>query len=56
MRLVIALGGNALLDSSKDLSYAAQENQIRETTAKIASMCQEHKVVLVHGNGPQAVP
>lgn len=53
MRLVIALGGNALLDPSKDLSYSVQEKQIHETVQRIAPLCQEHEVVLVHGNGPQ---
>lgn len=53
MRLVIALGGNALLDPSKEFSYSAQEQQIRSTARRIAGLCRDHEVVLVHGNGPQ---
>jgi len=53
MKLVIALGGNALLDASEGLSYRQQERQIAETTSRIAPLCREHDVVLVHGNGPQ---
>lgn len=51
--LVIALGGNAL---QKDGQSATAENQldvVRMTAAQIAPLALEHRLMVVHGNGPQ---
>ena len=53
-RLVIALGGNAILRAKELTSYAEQFDNVRRTCAQIAELIVEgHRVVLVHGNGPQ---
>jgi carbamate kinase len=53
VRVVIALGGNALLDAA-DGTLAEQLAAIRATAAEIVSVIEAgHDVVLTHGNGPQ---
>lgn len=53
MRLVIALGGNALLRRGEPLTAAAQLDNIRVAVAAIAPLARHHSIVLTHGNGPQ---
>jgi carbamate kinase len=53
-RLVIALGGNAILRAQQLSSYAEQFDNVRRTCAQIADLIVEgYRVVLSHGNGPQ---
>src|SRR4051795_2180894 len=53
MRLVIAIGGNALLERSQRPDAATQRaNAIRAVIA-LAPLAAEHEVVVTHGNGPQ---
>lgn len=52
-RLVIAIGGNAILNPSKG-SPAEQKRMIDETCMEIVEIIQSgYDVVLTHGNGPQ---
>lgn len=52
-RLVIAIGGNAILNPSKG-SPAEQKRMIDETCCEIAQIIQKgYDVALTHGNGPQ---
>lgn len=53
MRLVIALGGNALLKRGEALTAENQRRNMRQAAAALAAICAEHEVVIVHGNGPQ---
>lgn len=53
MRIVIALGGNALLERGQAMSQENQEDNIRTAAAAIAPLVAEHEVVITHGNGPQ---
>ncbi|MFL6145217.1 MAG: carbamate kinase [Labedaea sp.] len=53
MRIVIALGGNALLRRSDPMTTEVQRHNVRIAAAAIAPLAQEHSVVVVHGNGPQ---
>lgn len=53
MRIVIALGGNALLRRSDPATTAVQRRNIRTAAKAIAPLAAEHSVVVVHGNGPQ---
>ncbi|MBS3800982.1 MAG: carbamate kinase, partial [Thioalkalivibrio sp.] len=53
MRIVIALGGNALLQRGEPLSADAQQRNARAAAAAIATVAREHEVVVTHGNGPQ---
>ncbi|WP_018875025.1 carbamate kinase [Thioalkalivibrio sp. ALJ1] len=53
MRIVIALGGNALLQRGESPSAEAQQRNARIAAESIAALAQEHEVVVTHGNGPQ---
>lgn len=53
MRIVLALGGNALLARGQALTAENQRENIVKAAASIASIAKEHDIVIVHGNGPQ---
>ena len=53
MRIVIALGGNALLRRSDPMTTEVQRKNIEIAARAIAPLAGEHSVVVVHGNGPQ---
>jgi carbamate kinase len=53
MRIVIALGGNALLRRSEPMTTEVQRHNVRIAAEAIAPLAAEHSVVVVHGNGPQ---
>lgn len=53
MKLVIALGGNALLRRGQDLSAGNQLENIRRAALQIALVAPGNELVLTHGNGPQ---
>ena len=53
MRIVIALGGNALLRRSDPMTTEVQRRNIMVAAQAIAPLATEHSVVVVHGNGPQ---
>jgi carbamate kinase len=53
MRIVIALGGNALLRRSDPMTTTVQRRNIRTAAEAIAPLAAEHSIVVVHGNGPQ---
>lgn len=52
--IVVAIGGNSLIEDPKHVSVDAQYEAARKTAAHIAHLIKEgHRVVIVHGNGPQ---
>jgi carbamate kinase len=53
MRIIIALGGNALLRRSDPMTTTVQRRNIRTAAEAIAPLAAEHSIVVVHGNGPQ---
>jgi carbamate kinase len=53
MRVVIALGGNALLRRGERADADAQRENVARAVAPIAAIAREHEVVVTHGNGPQ---
>lgn len=53
MRIVIALGGNALLRRAEHPDADVQLGHIREAAHSIAPLTDDHEVVITHGNGPQ---
>jgi carbamate kinase len=53
MRIVIALGGNALLRRGEVPDAATQEANVRRAAAAIGEVARGHDVVVTHGNGPQ---
>jgi len=53
MRVVVALGGNALLRRGQELSAQNQRENVRTACAALAPVASEHELVISHGNGPQ---
>ncbi|MBT8071938.1 MAG: carbamate kinase [Gammaproteobacteria bacterium] len=53
MRVVVALGGNALLQRGQDLSAENQRDNIRVAAQQLAEIHAHHELVIAHGNGPQ---
>jgi len=53
MRVVIALGGNALLRRGQVMNAENQRENIREAAAQLAIVHQQHQLIIAHGNGPQ---
>ena len=53
MRIVIALGGNALLRRGEKMTANNQKENIRIAARALAPIIEEHEVVISHGNGPQ---
>jgi carbamate kinase len=53
MRIVIALGGNALLRRSDPMTTEVQRRNVKIAAQAIAPLAAEHSIIVVHGNGPQ---
>jgi carbamate kinase len=53
MRVVVALGGNALLRRGQALSAENQRANAHAAMAALAPVALEHELVISHGNGPQ---
>ncbi|MBB5938414.1 carbamate kinase [Streptomyces zagrosensis] len=53
MRIVIALGGNALLRRGQRPDAATQLANVRAAVRALAPIAHQHEVVITHGNGPQ---
>ena len=53
MRVVVALGGNALLRRGQPLTPSAQRDNVRIAARELAPIALEHGLVVSHGNGPQ---
>jgi len=52
--VVIALGGNALLQRTQKGTFEDQYGNVEKTAKKIADLIQQgYRIVLTHGNGPQ---
>ena len=53
MRIVIALGGNALLRRSDPMTTEVQRRNVAIAARAIAPLVAQHSILVVHGNGPQ---
>ena len=53
MRIVVALGGNALLERGEPPDADIQEAHVARAVAALAPLLREHEVIITHGNGPQ---
>jgi carbamate kinase len=53
VRLVVALGGNALLERGESPDAGNQELHVRRAVAALAPLAGDHQLVITHGNGPQ---
>ncbi|MBR0574526.1 MULTISPECIES: carbamate kinase [Pasteurellaceae] len=53
MRIVIALGGNALLRRGEPLTAENQRQNVKIACEQIAKVYPNNELVIAHGNGPQ---
>jgi len=53
VRLVVALGGNALLRPGEAPNAETQRGNLRVAAGPLAELARSHALVLTHGNGPQ---
>lgn len=53
MRIVAALGGNALLERGQKPDARPQIDNVRTAVASLGLLADDHDLVLTHGNGPQ---
>jgi carbamate kinase len=53
VRLVVALGGNALLRPGEAPEAEVQRANLRAAARGLAALAAEHELVITHGNGPQ---
>jgi len=53
MRVVVALGGNALLKRGQPMTTDVQRENVRVAARALAPVAEKHELVISHGNGPQ---
>jgi len=53
MRVVVALGGNALLQRGEPMTAQTQHTNVRIAAIALADLARDHQIVVAHGNGPQ---
>ena len=53
MRIVVALGGNALLKRGEPMTAEVQRANVRVACEALAPVARAHQLVISHGNGPQ---
>jgi carbamate kinase len=53
MRVVVALGGNALLRRGQPMSVDNQRTNVRVACDRLAPIAERHELIISHGNGPQ---
>jgi carbamate kinase len=53
MKVVVALGGNALLERGEPPDSNIQESHITRAVRALAPLLRDHQLVITHGNGPQ---
>ncbi len=53
MRIVVALGGNALLKRGEPMTADVQRQNVKTAAQSLAPVAAQHQLVISHGNGPQ---
>ncbi|WP_028927868.1 carbamate kinase [Pseudonocardia acaciae] len=53
MKIVAALGGNALLARGEPPDADIQEHHVLDAVRALAPLAKRHRLVITHGNGPQ---
>jgi carbamate kinase len=52
-RILVALGGNALLRRGEPMTAENQRRNVRVAAEALAPLGREHELIISHGNGPQ---
>ena len=53
MRVLVALGGNALLKRGEPMTDTMQRANVRVAATALAPVAERHQLIISHGNGPQ---
>jgi carbamate kinase len=53
VRILVALGGNALLKRGEPMTAENQRANVRVAAQSLAPVARDHQLVISHGNGPQ---
>jgi carbamate kinase len=53
VRVVAALGGNALLERGEKPDEDIQEHHVKQAADALAPLARSHDLIVTHGNGPQ---
>ena len=53
MKVVVALGGNALLERGEPPDADIQQRHVVRAAAALAPLLRDHQLIITHGNGPQ---
>ena len=53
MRILVALGGNALLKRGEALTVENQRANVKIAARALAPLARDHELIITHGNGPQ---
>lgn len=53
MRIVIGVGGNALIQRGQTPEVLTQRANIKKACEAIAALANHHEIIITHGNGPQ---
>lgn len=53
MKVVVALGGNALLKRGEPMTAEVQRANVRKAALALADLAHDHQIIVAHGNGPQ---
>ena len=53
MRVVVALGGNALLRRGQPMTVDNQRQNVQLACDRLAPIAEQHELIISHGNGPQ---
>lgn len=53
MRVVVALGGNALARRGEPMTADYLRSNVKSTCEALAGLARDHELVITHGNGPQ---
>jgi carbamate kinase len=53
MRIVVALGGNALLKRGEPMTAEVQRGNVALAAQALAPLARQHQLLIAHGNGPQ---
>lgn len=53
MRVVVAIGGSALLKRGQPMTAEVQRANVRVAAEALADLARDHEIVVAHGNGPQ---